>query len=211
MAQVEESKTGTQIEVEVRKIGASDVERVSDVLGRAFDDDPFANWMAQQDERRAERIRHSMKVALTRMTMPFGECYTTNEVQGAALWTPPGKWKLGLLQQLLLMPSIVKTTGLRRVPAVMGGISAVEKKHPHPPHYYLMVLGTEPSLQGKGIGTQLMRPVLERCDREGAPAYLESSKERNLPLYERNGFRVTEEMTVPNGGPKIWLMWRDPK
>jgi hypothetical protein len=55
-----------------------------------------------------------------------------------------------------------------------------------------------------------MRPVLERCDGEGVPAYLESSKERNVPLYERNGFRVTEEMVVPNGGPKIWLMWRDP-
>jgi hypothetical protein len=42
------------------------------------------------------------------------------------------------------------------------------------------------------------------------PAYLESSKEINVPLYERNGFKVTEQMTVPNGGPPIWLMWRDP-
>ena len=43
------------------------------------------------------------------------------------------------------------------------------------------------------------------------PAYLESSKEKNVPLYERNGFKVTEVYTVPNGGPPIWLMWRDPR
>ncbi len=93
----------------------------------------------------------------------------------------------------------------------MGGLAAIEKKHPHAPHWYLLGLGVDPDLQGKGIGTQLMAPVLERCDREGTPAYLESSKERNVPLYERNGFRVTEEFRVPNGGPPIWMMWRDPK
>ena len=66
-------------------------------------------------------------------------------------------------------------------------------------------------MQGRGAGTQLMQPVLQKCDKEGIPAYLESSKERNVPLYERNGFKVTKEMVVPAGGPKIWLMWRDPQ
>ena len=56
-----------------------------------------------------------------------------------------------------------------------------------------------------------MRPVLEECDRDGIPAYLESSKERNVPLYERNGFRVQRTVDVPSGGPRIWLMWRDPR
>jgi GNAT superfamily N-acetyltransferase len=93
----------------------------------------------------------------------------------------------------------------------LGGLNAIEKKHPHEPHYYLMGLGVEPDLQGRGLGTKLMAPILERCDRDGIPAYLESSKEINVPLYERNGFKVTEQMTVPNGGPPIWLMWRDPQ
>ena len=73
-----------------------------------------------------------------------------------------------------------------------------------------MALGVEPALQGKGIGTQLMAPVLEKADRERMPAYLESSKEQNIPLYERNGFKVTKEHTIKDG-PKIWLMWRDPR
>lgn len=194
----------------VRKVRAEDRKQLTAVMARAFDDDPIANWFAVPDKRRARRIYDFMDVAY-RITSPGGELYTTDGLQGAAYWSAPGKWKMGMLQQLMLLPAMIRTSTLRRVPAIMGGLNAIEKKHPHEPHYYLLALGVEPDLQGHGIGTQLMVPVLERCDKERMPAYLESSKERNVPLYERNGFTVTEELVVPNGGPKIWLMWRDPK
>lgn len=200
-----------KLSVVVRKATAADSVALNATLARAFDDDPFINWMAAQDTRRARRVYDAMGVALNRLTMPFGEVYTTDTAEGGALWTPPGKWRLGVLQQLLLVPTMAKTTTWRRILSVMSGVNAVEKKHPHQPHYYLLALGVEPALQGRSLGTQLMAPVLERCDRERVPAYLESSKERNVPLYERNGFKVTEELTVPNGGPKLWLMWRDPR
>jgi hypothetical protein len=45
---------------------------------------------------------------------------------------------------------------------------------------------------------------------EGTPAYLEASSARNRALYERHGFEVTEELSLPKGGPPIWLMWREP-
>jgi hypothetical protein len=40
---------------------------------------------------------------------------------------------------------------------------------------------------------------------------LESSNERNLPLYERNGFRVVGELQALGHGPTIWRMWREPQ
>lgn len=203
--------TREKLQVEVRKAGPGDCAALNATLARAFDDDPFVNWMAAQDKRRARRVYDGMGLALNKLSMPFGEVYTTAEIQGGALWTPPGKWRLGVLQQLLLIPQMVKTTTWRRLPTVMSGINAVEKNHPHEPHYYLLALGVEPALQGRSLGTQLMAPVLERCDRERVPAYLESSKEKNVPLYERNGFKVTEELVVPNGGPKLRLMWREPR
>jgi hypothetical protein len=32
-----------------------------------------------------------------------------------------------------------------------------------------------------------------------------------VPFYERHGFRVTGEVSIPRGGPTLWLMWRDPQ
>jgi ribosomal protein S18 acetylase RimI-like enzyme len=105
---------------------------------------------------------------------------------------------------------MVRCTTLRRFPSVMRAFNKVESKHPKKPHWYLMAVGVEPELQGRSIGSQLLAPVLERCDAEHVGAYLESSKERNLPLYERLGFRVTDEFEVADGAPRIWLMWREP-
>lgn len=210
MTQVQQSTRLEALQVHVRRHTTGEREQLTAVMARAFDDDPIANWFAAQDGKRARRIYDFMDVAF-RITARHDEIYTTDGILGGAYWAPPGKWKMGLLQQLALTPSVVRTATLRRVPGVMAGLNAIEKKHPHTPHWYLLALGVEPEQQGRSIGTQLMAPVLERCDREGTPAYLESSKERNVPLYERNGFRVTEVFQVPNGGPPIWLMWREPR
>jgi ribosomal protein S18 acetylase RimI-like enzyme len=78
------------------------------------------------------------------------------------------------------------------------------------PHWYLGYLGTRRGRQGQGLGTQLLREVLAGLDADGVPAYLESSNERNLPLYERNGFRVIGELQALGYGPTIWRMWREP-
>jgi GNAT superfamily N-acetyltransferase len=106
---------------------------------------------------------------------------------------------------------MLPAVSLRGLPRMMSALAAVDAKHPKEPHFYLLAIGVDPPYQGQGVGSQLMAPILARCDAEGIPAYLESSKERNVPLYERNGFQVVEEMHLPGGGPPLWRMWRDPK
>jgi GNAT superfamily N-acetyltransferase len=59
------------------------------------------------------------------------------------------------------------------------------------------VLGTDPAAQGRGLGSAVLAPVLEGCDRDGIGAYLVSSKERNIDFYARFGFRVTREVRLP--------------
>ena len=90
-------------------------------------------------------------------------------------------------------------------------LNLVEAMHPHEPHWYLASLGTAVGRQGTGVGSALMRPVLEHCDAEGMPCYLESSKERNVPFYRRHGFEVVQEAPLPGDGPPIWTMWREPR
>ena len=70
--------------------------------------------------------------------------------------------------------------------------------------------GPSPEWQGRGIGSALLAPILQRCDDTGERVYLEASKEKNIPFYARHGFVVTEEMHVPRG-PTMWAMWREPR
>ena len=92
-----------------------------------------------------------------------------------------------------------------------GMLRLLDANHPKEPHYYLALLGTEPSHQGHGIGSALLRTTLARIDEEGMPAYLESSKERNVPLYALFGFEVMDEFRSEHGGPPLWRMWREPR
>jgi ribosomal protein S18 acetylase RimI-like enzyme len=113
-------------------------------------------------------------------------------------------------QQLRLLPPLVRFLGLRTA-SILGGLERMEARHPHdPPHWYLFILGTEQAAQGRGLGSALLDQGLARVDADGTSAYLESSNERNIALYGRHGFEMTNEVAIP-GGPRIWPMWREPR
>ena len=84
---------------------------------------------------------------------------------------------------------------------------ALERHHPRDPHWYLYAIGVRPDAQGRGLGSQLMMPVLAECDREGVGAYLETADPRNHSFYQRFGFEIVGEV-LASSAPKIWLMSR---
>ena len=89
-------------------------------------------------------------------------------------------------------------------------VRLLEAKRPRAPHLYLATIGTDPSVQGRGYGSALMRVVLDRCDTDGMPSYVESSKESNIAFYNRHGYELVGEIVVPDSAVKLWLMWREP-
>lgn len=194
----------------VRKATADDVPGIAQSLARAFYDDPVTEWWLPDESQRMRRVQRTFEsIFPKRICLPHDETYTTGEVVGGALWMPPEKWQLGLIENLRLLPFMAAVWG-RGLPRVMRSLGYLDSKHPHEPHYYLFILGVEPGWQGKGIGAALMRPILERCDREKLPAYLEATTPRNRELYLRNGFEVVEEIELPGGGPPLWRIWREP-
>ena len=194
----------------VRKASFDDVPRLAVALGRAFDSDPPMRWFLRDDERRVELARQMFDVMLRTVHISRDACYTTEDVAGGALWVPPGRWALGFLQQLRLLPGMIRVFG-RDLPRAQRGLAVMDSGHPRRPHWYLDSLGVEPESQGRGIGSALMRPVLERCDRDRMPAYLNAGSPRSRNLYMRHGFRVTEEFRLPEQGPPLWRMWREPQ
>ena len=182
---------------------------LSETLARAFEDDPVWNWLFPEPSSRARKSAQVFRAYL-RDSLTVGEVYTTPDLSAASLWKPPGKWKLSNGAVLRSLPSLLRAFGTR-LPASLEIERKVEAQHPRDPHWYLSVIGTDPVAQGKGIGAALIRQITDQCDREGIPAYLESSKEANVPYYERFGFKVTGDTQLGDDGPTIWFMWRDPQ
>lgn len=195
---------------DVRKSTSADVPRLSGALARAFYDDPACSHCFPHENDRMRKLEGAFELMFERVYLRHDECRTASGLCGGALWLPPGQWKLGSLEQVLLLPRMARIYR-RDLPRVLRVVDFLEARHPAQPHYYLGFLGVEPTYQGEGIGSALLAPVLDRCDDEGFPAYLEASSERNRALYERHGFDVVERIELPGDGPPMWRMWREPR
>ncbi|PPJ19471.1 GNAT family N-acetyltransferase [Nocardia nova] len=197
--------------VTVRPVTESEVPEVARVLGLAFDDDPIVQWCIPADRTRSGRaatmfgalIRH-LYLAHGAVDAAFDE---SGRIVGGAVWSPPGRWNSSDADQLRMLPALARAFRWRLL-AVGRMSDRMSKAHPHEPHWYLAIVGTDPAVRGKGYGHALLAPRLAHCDETGAPAYLESSKFANIAYYERYGFDLRGELDATGGGPLLWPMWR---
>jgi GNAT superfamily N-acetyltransferase len=192
----------------IRKMREEDIEDVAAASARAFYDDPLQVWALRDDETRLAKLEAMFALQTRIASLPMGECYTDDSRSVACFWAPPGCWQPGpdVVAELDPLREIL-ADGLDRFIAAMHAMHAV---HPSEPHWYLQGLGTDPPRQGEGLASAALEPVLERCDAEGVPAYLESTKERNVEFYEHRGWKVTGTIDLPHNGPRLWAMWREP-
>jgi ribosomal protein S18 acetylase RimI-like enzyme len=194
----------------VRPVVVSDIPAAADMLVRSFADDPVANFMFAGETRRRLGLHSFFMSQMRRQYLPYGHVYTTDDLGGVAVWGPPDRTRRPLRELLQLLPTVPFLASSRMVKALQL-LFEIDSLHPKEPHWYLATLGTEPARQGQGIGTALLRTTLEQIDEEGSPAYLESSKERNVSLYARFGFEVIDLHRSRVGSPPIWRMWREPR
>ena len=165
-------------------------------------------------ERRRRVLPRFVRTAL-RYAHSNGEAYTTDGVEGVALWLPPGRTKLsfsGMVRSVMILgPFITGLPAAMRFNGLMTTLERLHHEHMTQPHWYLMVLGVEPERQNQGVGTALVGPILERADRDGLPCYLETMTESNVRFYGGRGFEVVVHDSLPKGGLEYWTMRRPPR
>ena len=82
--------------------------------------------------------------------------------------------------------------------------------HPDEPCWHLAFIAVDPAQQNKGYGSALMEHALEPVDSDKKLAYLESTNEANLSLYQRHGFELIGNIQAGNS-PSMFPMIREPR
>ena len=193
------------IPIIIKKATASDEASIVDVLVRAFSMDPAVRWVWSDSEQYYKHFPSFVK-AFGGKAFTHGSAYYVDSYIGAALWLPPSVQP----DEDMLMSVLRQTVPERIQNDAFAVFDQMSRYHPSEPHWYLPLMGVDPSRHGKGFGSALMQHALVQCDLDNKLAYLESSSPRSIPFYEQHGFKLLG--TIQAGtSPSIFPMLRKPK
>jgi ribosomal protein S18 acetylase RimI-like enzyme len=197
-----------------RPAQSAEINTVSEVLTDAFIDEAGLNFWLRQDAGKERARRKFFDAVLGDMLHPKRDVWVAQSggaLSGAAIWLGPGlkafdfPWWRELFYTPLFL-SMAGGAGLKRAQELGARLTSC---HPAVPHAHLQFLGVSSAAQGQGIGSVLLKETLAPLDKSGTVAYLEASTERNVALYARHGFEVTNEFDLP--GLHFWCMTRMPR
>jgi ribosomal protein S18 acetylase RimI-like enzyme len=187
------------------------IGKAVETLVRAFEGDPMFGWIFPEPRTRTRALRRLNQIPV-RYGLRYGRVMQADDAGAVAIWIPPGRRITmgGMIRSgMLTMPFHVGLRAFGQFGAANTAMERIHHRHMLEPHWYLFVLGVDPSLQRRGAGTALLEEGLARADAAKVPSYLETSHERNLSFYQRHGFRVLESAPLGEGAPSGWAMRRD--
>jgi GNAT superfamily N-acetyltransferase len=186
----------------VSPIAEDDQARALDTLVLAFAADPVERWLYPQPDSYLRSFPPFL-VAFGGRAFAEQTAWKLGDCSAVALWLPPGAEPDGDA----LVAHLTGTVAPDQHDVMFSVLGQMEEAHPAYPHWYLPWLGVDPAAQGRGFGTQLMRPALATVDDSHLPAYLETPNPRTIPFYERLGFEVTGQAQA-GSCPPITCMLR---
>jgi GNAT superfamily N-acetyltransferase len=203
-----------QANVEVAPLSAQSIRATARMLAHAFWDYPESVHLAKSEFRR----RRVLPAYLADECRTAVACDTGlrasigTDIKGALLYMKPESYPVPLRQEVAqaihLAPML--PWAATSLPEILRNRAAQRAGHPKEPHFYIKVLGTDPELQGAGIGSLLLSGVVARADSAELGCYLTTAKEENVSWYARFGFVVTEEFNPTPTWPRVWRLWRSP-
>jgi GNAT superfamily N-acetyltransferase len=185
--------------VPIRTAAPDDAGRCVAVLTLAFHDDPPCRWGWPEPQQYLEAFPRFAR-AFGGGAIAAGTAHHAEGFAGAALWLPPGTPP----DEETLVKIFEETLAPDRKSPMFSMFEQMGAYHPHEPHWHLPLIGVDPTM--RGIGSALLSHALERCDREGLPAYLEATSPKNVPLYERHGFVALGRIQVADSPPVIPML-----
>lgn len=179
----------------MRRGTENDRQLVIQILSEAFDTNKSVNYVVKQDGNRRTRIERLMDYSFN-VCNSYGEVWVSDDQQACALILHPDKKRTSLSTLIWDIKLALFVIGITRVNAVLKRENFIKSNHPLVPISYLWFIGVNPQLQGKGIGSSFINEVINQCEKEKRPIYLETSMERNLPFYKKFGFEIFHSLDL---------------
>lgn len=187
------------------KASYKDKELILDILCKSFDVNKSVNYVVKQDNHRKKRIRTLMDYSFE-ICYRFGKIYLSDNKDGCALTLLPDKKKTTFKTILLDAKMAISSVGLRRVTKVLERDSKIKSAYPNNQIFYLWFIGVNPEAQQKGIGSDLLKDIIEESNNLKRPIYLETSMSENIKFYSKFGFTIYKELDF---GHKLYLIKRE--
>ena len=205
---------GTLPSASVARLQVSQTEALATMLSRSFQNEPNFVYLIPDEQARLRSLRGFFQMVAIPASRLFGEICTTNQIDGASLWIRTGTgftFERMIRNATRRMPLKLDLPALRRSINLGARVEKARHRLVRGPHWYLLALGVEPSIDRCALSGLLIEPVLSRADSDKIPCYVEIFDERAVCFYERLGFRVEGAGNIPHGGPSFWAMIRSPK
>ncbi len=197
----------------IRPLGEDEFDEATAMLSRAFWPDPLIGFFCRGPlhEHRFGPLFFAADLTDLRRYAEISVGEHAGRIGALAAWAPPGTvprsgWQQGR-QALTASRVLVRARHRGKATKLL---MEVDRRHPREPHWYLALLGTDPTATGRGLASALLAPVLARCDEDGEFAYLETQKQANVAWYARAGFTVCDEIRL-EATPPVWCLRRDPR
>ncbi|MFC6020935.1 GNAT family N-acetyltransferase [Plantactinospora solaniradicis] len=204
----------------VRPAGRDDAGAIAAALGRAGLDETVFGWVVSDEQARRALVEAWTDHAQGWVSgvLDTGEILVgqqdTGEILGLSVWEflPDGPARPDPVSAAEQAAFVARAYGEYAPRMALVGELTRERHPEREPHWYLQQMVVVPASRGRGLGAAMLRHQLARADAAGVGAYLEASSPRNRALYERHGFRARgEPIWLPEGGPGIQPMWREPR
>ena len=181
------------------------------MLARAFQEDPVHRYVFPDPQQRAARFP-AVFVPFLRYGLRAGTALTTDAIDGTAIWLPPEhrEMQLDLMTECGLdsLASVMGAEAANRLIGFIRHLQLIHRQEIEEPHWYLMVLGVDPSAQRLGVGSQLVQWAIDQTESAGCACYLETAQPANLPFYTAHGFANLGERIEPESGLRFWPLLR---
>lgn len=204
----------------LRALDKTDLEQAVEVASKAFMEDPLWVYLYPNLKRREKYSLRFFKAILS-YSIDKGQAYGIGTpVKAVALWKKYDSEKV-LKEEKKKRISVRTFMGMSRMilsrftysfirlRKLMEDIYYMRRFFAPNLHHYLHMLCVHPSEQGKGHGKTILKALLERGDKEGAPFYLETFTPTNVTFYQHMGFQCVKHMKYEETGLEVWAFLQE--